>query len=863
MEIQQDLKDGYENEKIGFEENDSHVDGSESSDTDDSEKEREEHYALERRVVELRKELSKSPNAYNTHVELISCLKKLGELDQLQHARESMHAIYPLTEELWLDWLRDEIKLSLSDEDKKKVESLFLRATGDYLSIDIWVEYIQFCLAGMDIGGAEALENIRTVMEEAIRHGGLHVVKGGLLWDSYRDFEMAIYQSTKAKTETENINQAKKITHLFNRQLSVPLLDMERTWKEYNDWLEILDQKVETHVKASYDKAKIQLEKISPLEDTLLIAVENDDKAAVYRTYLDLEINEIKDPSRIQALFERVVAEIPLYDAFWMDYCKYVDRQFKTAETTFAVFRRAVRNCPWNGPIWASYIFAAERYEKEDSFISGLVQNAFVAGLASAADLLAVWLGFIEYLVRKCKSDDSEQIVQLREAFTRATEHLHQSFDIEGDPECILLQYWAYFEAKKLNNMPKARELWRQIMGQGHGKSAQWWLARIQFERAHANDVTEVRKLFVKSINAVTSLDWPELIVKQWLQFEREEGDLQTMDNAQLRCDARMEKVKKERESNIVKDLDTGKGRKRGKTEENHDSVSIPPKKAKIGHNSASTTKSDTGNTTETRTNASQPVKPITIPQPIADPCRHANTVFLSNLDFNISEEDIRSTMSSSGTITDIRLVRDYKQRSKGFCYVEFSSSDEVKEALKRDREPLKGRPMFISPSEPDSALKHPAFKYQSTLEKKKLFVKGLASTTTKEDLENLFSKFGILKDVRLATFRTGISKGIAYVEFEDEVSATMAMNKTDGTTFQDRVLTVALSNPPPRYDKKTTDREELSLGGGARERKTQLSFVPISILRQAKSSTMPPPPPPLGAQKSNADFRSMLLNKK
>lgn len=121
MEIQQDLKDGYENEKIGFEENDSHVDGSESSDTDDSEKEREEHYALERRVVELRKEvclsfssilcechtyfhlhhflqLSKSPNAYNTHVELISCLKKLGELDQLQHARESMHAIYPLTE---------------------------------------------------------------------------------------------------------------------------------------------------------------------------------------------------------------------------------------------------------------------------------------------------------------------------------------------------------------------------------------------------------------------------------------------------------------------------------------------------------------------------------------------------------------------------------------------------------------------------------------------------------------------------------------------------------------------------------------------------------------------------------------------
>lgn len=137
-----------------------------------------------------------------------------------------------------------------------------------------------------------------------------------------------------------------------------------------------------------------------------------------------------------------------------------------------------------------------------------------------------------------------------------------------------------------------------------------------------------------------------------------------------------------------------------------------------------------------------------------------------------------------------------------------------------------------------------------------------MAPTTTKDDLETLFAKFGILKDVRLATFRTGAPKGLAYVEFEDEVSATMAMNKTDGSTFQERVLTVALSNPPPRHDNKTTDREELSLGGGTRERRTQLSFVPNAVLRQTKPSSMPPPPP-VTAQKSNADFRSMLLNKK
>lgn len=43
-------------------------------------------------------QLSKSPNSYDLHVELIRGLQKLGELDQIRHAREAMHAVYPLTE---------------------------------------------------------------------------------------------------------------------------------------------------------------------------------------------------------------------------------------------------------------------------------------------------------------------------------------------------------------------------------------------------------------------------------------------------------------------------------------------------------------------------------------------------------------------------------------------------------------------------------------------------------------------------------------------------------------------------------------------------------------------------------------------
>lgn len=344
------------------------------------------------------------------------------------------------------------------------------------------------------------------------------------------------------------------------------------------------------------------------------------------------------------------------------------------------------------------------------------------------------------------------------------------------------------------------------------------------------------------------------------------------METARVKCEIRMKKVTEEREKQSASAMATEevgaekpKGRKRANeadakpanAKKAAPAAAPPSKKAKTTDNGLS--KKQDGPAMDEEVAKAL----ITVPQPPADPSRHARTVFISNLDYGFTEDDIRGAMSSSGTITEIRLIRDYKQRSKGFCYVEFSKETEAKAALKRDREPLKNRPMFISPSEADAALKHPAFKFHTTLEKKKLFVKGLRPSATKEDVEKLFSQYGAVKDVRIVTFRNGISKGLAYVEFEDEVSASTALMKTDGSTFQERVITVALSNPPPRRDKHSLLSEDsASLGGGSKTRRTQVSFVPNAVLKQTQKqsdpSSMPPPPPP----KSNADFRSMLLKK-
>lgn len=133
-----------------------------------------------------------------------------------------------------------------------------------------------------------------------------------------------------------------------------------------------------------------------------------------------------------------------------------------------------------------------------------------------------------------------------------------------------------------------------------------------------------------------------------------------------------MKKVNKEREVQIAPVSEVAKpSRKRGKVEDvivkqAHITPAKKPKTTDVPPVAKSSTASET--------NAIEGSEPVVHPQPVTDYMRHAKSVFLSNLNYAANEEDIRSALSSSGTIVEIRLVRDYKGRSKGFAYVEFSS---------------------------------------------------------------------------------------------------------------------------------------------------------------------------------------------
>lgn len=55
---------------------------------------------------------------------------------------------------------------------------------------DIWLEYTQYSIGGMASPGG--IEKVRSIFERAVTAVGLHMTKGQIVWEAFREFENAI-----------------------------------------------------------------------------------------------------------------------------------------------------------------------------------------------------------------------------------------------------------------------------------------------------------------------------------------------------------------------------------------------------------------------------------------------------------------------------------------------------------------------------------------------------------------------------------------------------------------------------------------------------------------------------------------------
>lgn len=79
------------------------------------------------------------------------------------------------------------------------------------------------------------------------------------------------------------------------------------------------------------------------------------------------------------------------------------------------------------------------------------------------------------------------------------------------------------------------------------------------------------------------------------------------------------------------------------------------------------------------------------------------NKLYVGNLSFNSTEDDITNAFSAHGTVSSVNLIMDRDTgRPRGFAFVEMGSSSEAQDAIKAmDGQDLGGRNLKVNLSKP------------------------------------------------------------------------------------------------------------------------------------------------------------------
>ncbi|KGO78290.1 Transcription factor, fungi [Penicillium italicum] len=146
-------------------------------------------------------------------------------------------------------------------------------------------------------------------------------------------------------------------------------------------------------------------------------------------------------------------------------------------------------------------------------------------------------------------------------------------------------------------------------------------------------------------------------------------------------------------------------------------------------------------------------------------------TVYVGNLFFDVTAEDLRKHFEKFGAVENALIVHDSRGLSKGFGYVTYSTVEEATEAITQQHGGIfEGREVVVQFSNST---------YRTALDgkpSKTLYIGNVPYELTDQDLQDLFDDVSGVTDVRIPVDRrTGLPRGFGHVDFADQTSASHA----------------------------------------------------------------------------------------
>lgn len=179
-----------------------------------------------------------------------------------------------------------------------------------------------------------------------------------------------------------------------------------------------------------------------------------------------------------------------------------------------------------------------------------------------------------------------------------------------------------------------------------------------------------------------------------------------------------------------------------------------------------------------------------------------AEELFVGNLQWAVTEEDLKSFFSKYGDLASVKLLtwvisfftpRQYgKSQGKGF--VTYKNVADAVKAKAADGAELKGRKINVRPAlEPRKFTEQPENK--PVAQEPTAFIGNLSFSTTKETIEKFFQPCGKILEVKIPLDFQGRQKGLAFIKFESADGVKKAIALT-GKELDGRTLRIEESHP-------------------------------------------------------------------
>ncbi|XP_042009943.1 squamous cell carcinoma antigen recognized by T-cells 3-like [Salvia splendens] len=719
------------------------TEGSDSDSESESDSDSEDDSQAKAQIEALETQLYNNPSDYDTHVQYIKALRKQGELEKLSQAREAMSSLFPLTPDMWREWAKDQTTISTSLEALPQIEKLYERGVSDYMSVDLWCDYLNFVQEhdpSVKECSAVGISKARNLFERALTAAGLHVDGGHHIWELYREFEQAIIFTIDETDSAAKEKQIQRVRNLFHRQLSIPHTDLKSTLAAYQAWEadqgrlsnandEELDD-LPSHVVSVYQKALEMLNDRAHQEEKISKSNTDSEKLQDFMAYLKFE-HSSGDPARIQILYERAIAVFPVSADLWLDYTQYLDKTFKTARIVRDSYYRATRNCPWVGELWVRYLLALERSHASEEELSTVFERSLLCTFSGYDEYLNVFLTRVDGLRRRMSSSTAVKAevdyAIIRDIFQRASDYL--SPHLKNTESLLRLHsYWARLELKYGKDLTVARGVWESLL-KICGSMVEAWQAYIAWEIETGN-TKEGRSLYKRCYSKRFPGTGSEDICHSWLLFEREYGSLEEFDIAVQKVSPRLQELQlfrlQQESKNVIpaaneRENPSKKSAREKRKLTSHSVEEQPPAKhhKSVAQDSSKKIQNDKGQPGK----SAEPSEAAELKNKNADHPKNQEiqdksskksiqfndqcTAFVSNLNLQATVDDLHNFFADAGGVVAVRLLKDkFTRKSRGLAYVDFSDDAHLAAALQKNKKIFMGKKLSILKSDPKQGRK-------------------------------------------------------------------------------------------------------------------------------------------------------------